>query len=178
MEAQVSQCRTFLALCSVLALAACSSSADPTAPAPVIISITPASGASGVSPTAPIAVTFSHPMQAGMEMNVALHEGSVTGAAVTGSATWSTDRRTLTFTPATPLASATTYVLHLAPTLVATTGQRVDHGGCTALGGQRVTSTMMGNGMMGGSATGPGMMGDGWRMADGAHGMIFMFTTA
>jgi hypothetical protein len=46
--------------------------------------------------------------------------------------------------------------------------------------GQWATSSMMGGSMMGGSMTGgaAGMMGAGWRHANGTYGMVFSFTTA
>ena len=145
---------------------------------PTILSVIPAQGASGVSPTAPVTVTFSHAMMPGTETYVALHEGSVSGPAVAGASTWSGDRQTLTFLPATPLQPARTYVLHVAPTMTTAAGRRLDHAGCAALGGQSVTSGMMdGSGMMGGTM-GSGMMGAGWQAAGASHGMAFTFSTA
>lgn len=138
-----------------------------TAPGPVVVSISPNSGATGVSPTSSVVVTFSQPMMRNMEASVILHESSITGASVAGSATWSADRQTLTFVPAAPLRSASTYVLHLAPTMMSESGARLDHAGCTRLGGATVTGGMMGG----------GMMGSGWEM-NGSYGMSFVFTTA
>ncbi len=158
----------------LLPLAACAR--DPVGandPRPVVLSVSPANGETGVSAAGPVVVTFSHSMMAGMQLNVVLHEASVTGSAVAGTATWSTDRRTLSFVPSSPLKSATTYVLHIAPTLRAASGQALDHGSCAALGGRNVTSGMMSGGMPGG-----GMMGEGWQMAEGSYGVIFSFTTA
>ena len=113
-----------------------------------------------------------------MERNVVLHEGSITGPAVAGGATWSADRQTLTFVPAAPLRSSTTYVLHLAPTMMAQSGARLDHAGCSALGGTTVTSGMMGHETMGGGMMEGGMGGSGWDMMNGSWGMSFVFTTA
>lgn len=167
----------------VTATACSSSSTGPQGAAPTVLAIAPANGASAVSVTTPVVVNFSQAMMQGMEMYVVLHEGSVTGAAVAGTPTWSADRKTLTFTPATPLKPGSLYVLHLAPTMMAAGGEQVDHSACTALGGQNVTTTMMGGattggGIMGGGAMGSGMMGSGWQMANGSYGMIFSFTTA
>lgn len=172
----------FLALSVIAAGAGCAS--DPGGPgslAPTVVSVAPAAGATGVGTTAPIVIGFSHAMLQGMETNVVLHQGTVTGPAVAGTWTWSGDRRTLTFVPSAPLEAATTWVLHLAPTLTSAMGEPLDHGACAGLGGQGVTSGMMGGGMPGGmmrDSMGPGMMGAGWRMAGGGYGMIFTFTTA
>ena len=173
-----------LAIVSVFAATACSSSSTSPQGAPAtVLAIAPANGAAAVSVTTPVVVTFSQAMMQGMEMNVVLHAGSVTGAAVGGTPTWSADRKTLTFVPSAPLQHGAVYVLHLAPTMTAANGQQVDHSACTALGGQNVTSAMMGGtttggGMMGGGSMGPGMMGSGWQMANGSYGMFFSFTTA
>jgi hypothetical protein len=164
----------YAVLLSLGPLAACAT--DPVGandPRPEVLSVSPSNGETGVSTAGPVVVTFSHPMMAGMEMNVVLHEASVTGPSVVGTATWSTDRKILFFVPTTALKSATTYVLHIAPTLRAANGQVLDHGSCASLGGRSVTSGMMGGGMPAG-----GMMGGGWQMAEGFYGVIFSFTTA
>lgn len=173
--------KTFAAFGGVVLLAAaCSDSATSVAidPAATVVSVTPANAAGGVNLGAPVVVTFNRPMMSGMEMLVVLHEGSVTGAAVAGSYAWSSDRSTLTFTPAAALRSKTSYVLHLAPDLRTSSGQRLNHQGCTSLGGRNVNQGMMGGGMMNNGAMGPGMMGKGWRALSGSYGMIFTFTTA
>ena len=164
----------------VLLAAACSDSATSVAidPAATVVSVTPANAAGGVNPAAPVVVTFNRAMMSGMEMLVVLHEGSVTGAAVVGSYAWSSDRSSLTFTPAAALRSKTSYVLHLAPDLRTSSGQRLNHQGCISLGGRNVNQGMMGGGMMNNGAMGPGMMGNGWRALSGSYGMIFTFTTA
>ena len=149
--------------------------------------VIPASGATNVDRAAPITISFSSGMMTAMEKLVVLHEGSVTGPAVAGTATWSTDRTTLTFTPANPLKSNTVYVLHLSPHLLDSKGDTVNFAACaTAVGGRPVPSSMMkgssgmmdgGNGMMGGSN---GMMGSGWQPGSGTwgYGMTLTFTTA
>lgn len=142
-----------------------------------VVGVVPASGASAVSRTAPVVVTFDHSMMQGMEMNVVLHEGSVTGAVVQSSAGWSPDRRVLTLLPSAPLKASSVYVLHLAPTIVSASGQPVNHAACASLGALSVTSGMTGGGMMSGGSMGPGMSGSGWQMANGGYGMIFSFTT-
>jgi hypothetical protein len=131
----------------------------------LVSAVNPASGATNVSPSAPITVTFNHGMMTGMEMRVVVHEGAVTRPAAAGTSAWSSDRRVLTFTPARPLASKTTYVLHLSPDLADSTGDTVNFAACAhALGGNPVPASMMGGsyGMMGGSY---GMMG-------GSNGMM------
>lgn len=169
---------TLVVISLVLAGSACSSDGmRTTGPAPVVVSVAPASGATAVDPTSPVVVVFSHGMMRGTEANVVLHEGSVTGPVVAATSTWSVDGTTLTLAPWTPLRAATTYVFHLAPTMMSDAGGRLDHGACTELGGQSVTSDMVGRGMMGGGRMGGGMMGDGWAM-NGSYGMTFVFTTA
>ena len=146
----------------------------------LVRNVVPASGATNVDPRAPIIVTFSSGMMTAMEKLVVLHEGAVTGQAVAGTATWSTDRTTLTFTPANPLKSNTVYVLHLSPYLSDLNGNTVDFAVCaSAVGGRAVPSSMMRalSGMMGGRN---GMMGSGWQPGSGAwgYGMTLTFTTA
>lgn len=167
-------------------LTGCGTAASPAAPrspagAAEVVSISPANAATGVDPARPLVVTFTRSMMNGMESLVILHEGSVSGSAVSGTFAWSTDRTTLTFTPTMALKRGTMYTLHLAPSLVSADGKPIDLAACTRIGGQYATTTMMGagvqQGMMGG-AWGPGMMGSGWRAADGTYGMVFTFTTA
>jgi hypothetical protein len=173
---------------AIAALAACSGTAGittadskVTADSTIVLALAPANATTGVDLARPIVVTFNRPMMAGMETLVLVHEGSVTGPVVAGPSTWSIDRTVLTFTPATPLKSHTTYVVHLSPSILGANGHPLDLAACARLGGQSVTSGMMGtatgSGMMGGS-WGPGMMGNGWRAADGTFGMVFTFTTA
>ena len=145
--------------------------------APTVLSVAPTSGATLVDPGTAVTITFSHAMMSGMEALVVLHKGSVTGPAVMAVASWSTDR-SLTLKPSTPLEARTTYVIHLAPALRDSDGAPLNHGACSALGGQRVTSAMMGGGMMSGGSMGPGMMGGGWQPVNGGYGMLFTFTTA
>ena len=145
--------------------------------ASTVLSVAPTNGATSVDPGTPVTITFSHAMMSGTEALVLLHKGSVTGPAVAAVASWSTDR-SLTLRPTTPLEARTMYVIHLAPTVRDSDGTPLNHGGCAALGGQRVTSAMMGGGMMSGESMGPGMMGSGWQPVNGGYGMIFTFTTA
>lgn len=175
-------------LASILALGACSTSGSSlTSPdgvlatdAPTALSVLPAAAATGVDPTKPIVITFNMAMMSGMEMLVVVHEGSVTGPQVTGTPSWSADRRVLTITPATTLKAKTTYVVHLSPSLEGANGKTIDLAQCTKIGGQYVGGGMMGSGaggMMNGT-WGPGMMGAGWQASDGTFGMLFTFTTA
>ena len=178
----------------VAAVFACAGDKNaPTAPrlatsGPLLVrNVIPASGATNVDRRAPITISFSSGMMTGMEKLVVLHEGSVTGPAVAGTAMWSIDRTTLTFTPANPLKSNAAYVLHLSPNLLDSKGDTVDFAACaTAVGGRPVPSSMMkgssgmmggGNGMMGGTN---GMMGSGWQPGSGTwgYGMTLTFTTA
>ncbi|MEP7383144.1 MAG: Ig-like domain-containing protein [Gemmatimonadota bacterium] len=146
--------------------------------AATVLSVSPVQSSAGVDPAAPIVVTFNRGMMAAMERLVVLHEGSVRGAAIAGAYTWSSDRRSLTFRPDTPLRSSTMYVLHLAPDLRTDDGGRLNHEACTSIGGRSVSQQMMGGGMMSAGSMGPGMMGSGWLPISGSYGMVFSFTTA
>lgn len=167
-------------------LTGCGTRVSPTSPstqavAATVVSISPANAMTGVDPTRPVVITFTRSMMNGMEALVVLHEGAVSGAAVGGTFAWSADRTMLTFTPAAPLKRGTMYTLHLAPSLVSADGKSIDLAACTRIGGQYATTTMMGAGAQQGMMTGawgPGMMGSGWRAADGTYGMVFSFTTA
>jgi len=169
--------RVPVALWIGLSAAACSSTAAPTgADAPALLAVVPAEGATAVDPAAPIVLTFTHPMGFGMEQFIDLHVGDVNGPTVPMTATWSTDRTTLTIHPSQPLAHATTYVVHLGGDLMDEDGHELDYGSCQRLGGQKLQANQMGQGSQHGSM-GSGM-GSGWRNADGSYGMIFTFTTA
>jgi len=172
----------------LLALGACGGSATapaagPTAPA-VLASVVPVGGATGVNPSAPITLTFTHAMPAAAPMYVELREGSLTGPQVAGTASWSADGLMLTFTPTAVLKAATTYVLHVGGGMVDAAGDSVDYSECPRYGGQSVTAGMMGlgaGGMGGGMGNGGmanGNTGAGWRGGDGMYGMAFTFTTA
>ncbi|MHB1069920.1 MAG: Ig-like domain-containing domain [Gemmatimonadaceae bacterium] len=167
---------------AALLLAACSSSdtgVNPaTADAPSLASIQPASAATSVSVATPIVVKFSRAMMTGMEMLVVLHEGSVTGAAVACTATWSADRTTLTLVPQAAMKRATTYMVHMSPSLTDSAGHMINMTPGAAMGGQMVSGSMMGGGSMMNGQWGPGMMGAGWQGANGTFGMVFTFTTA
>lgn len=174
-----------MAFAAVVGVCACSGAiaASPSADTPanpasaVVLSVVPANNATNVSPAAPIMLTFNHSMMTGMEFLVLLHEGSVSGPQVAGSAVWSADRHTLTFTPAAPLKLKTSYVLHLSPNLEDIDGQPINFGWCAQyLGGQAPPTGWTMGGMMGNG----GMMGSGWQPGSGmwGYGMIFTFTTA
>ncbi|MHB1863813.1 MAG: Ig-like domain-containing domain [Gemmatimonadaceae bacterium] len=157
------------------AATACGGSAT-TAPATTVTKLTavvPAGGATGVDPTAPIVMSFSHAMRAGAQMYVSLHEGTPTGAGVTGTATWSADSMKLTFMPTAPLKSQTTYALHMGGNMMDNRGDTVDVSPGMQFGGQMATSQMMSGGMMGGTE-----MGAGWQTpGTNTYGMVFTFTT-
>jgi methionine-rich copper-binding protein CopC len=73
---------------------------------PTVSSKTPAAGATGVSPTAPLSVTFSEPVDLATAQ-VGLTDSG--GAKLTGTPTLSTDKKTLTWTPAAALTGGSTY---------------------------------------------------------------------
>lgn len=157
-----------------LAIAACGNAVAPNSRT-VVASVMPTGGSSGVPTGASMTVTFSGPMQGGMEMYAVLHQGSVTGPAVPGSWMWSADRTQLTFTPTMPLQAHTAYTLHMGGGMLDASGAPVDYQPCVdRMGGAWATPTMMGGGMMGDS----GMMGPGWKGSNGMYGMTFTFTTA
>ena len=170
-------------LAASVVLGACGSAVAPAdlgAIAPTLVRITPASATTNVDPTSPVTITFSHPMMTGVEMLVVLHEGTVTGPQVAGTPRWSADRTVLTFTPSATLKAQTIYILHFSPSLQGANGQMINMGAGMTIGGQYVSSGMMGAaaaGMMNGQ-WGPGMMGTGWKASDGTFGMFFTFTTA
>ncbi len=173
-------------LIAALALSACSSANSVGGPAssglgPTVLSVSPSAGAMAVNPSQPVTITFSAAMMTGMESRVVVHENSVRGAQVAGTATWSANRSILTFMPAAPLKPLTTYVIHLSPELTGRNGSRANLGSCLSIGGSQVSSGMMstsvGSGMMNGQ-WGPGMMGEGWRSSDGSFGMYFTFRTS
>lgn len=157
-----------------LAIAACTNAVAPNSRT-FVASVVPAGGSSGIPTGASMTVTFSGPMQGGMEMYAALHRGSVAGPVVPGSWTWSADRMQLTFTPTMPLQAHTAYTLHMGGGMLDASGTPVDYQSCVdRMGGAWATPAMMGGGMMGGST----MMGPGWQGTNGMYGMTFTFTTA
>jgi Big-like domain-containing protein len=172
LKAAILACTTLTA-----ALAACSNT--PTAPAArtSLVAVAPTGGATAVSPTTAVTITFSHAMMPGMQTYADLHSGSVTGPVVSCIATWSGDSTTLTLTPMTPLAHGTMYTLHMGGGMKDATGQTIDMsqygpmmGGDWADGGM-----MTGGGMMN---TNHDEMGPGWQGTNGMYGMIFSFTTS
>lgn len=140
------------------------------------ISVSPAGGATGMAVGSPITLRFSGAMGAGMEQYVDLHLGDLSGAEVAMSFAWSADRTLLTCTPASALASRTTYAIHLGGGMMSAGGIAVDYTTYgPGMGGQWIMGGMM-TGTHGGM--GWGMMGSGWRNANGSYGMVFTFTTA
>ena len=141
-----------------------------------LMSVSPAGGTAGVPVGSPMTFRFSGAMGAGMEQYVDLHRGDLSGPAVAMTCAWSTDRTQLSCTPGSPLASRTTYALHMGGGMMSAGGMAVDyttHG--PGMGGQWIMGDMM-TGTHGGM--GWGMMGSGWRNANGSYGMEFTFTTA
>ncbi len=89
---------------------------------------------------------------------------------------WSPDRTTLTCRPSSPLAHHTTYDIHLGGGMMSAAGGAVDYTTYgPGMGGQWIMGGMMSR-THGGMAW--GMMGSGWRNANGSYGMVFTFTTA
>jgi Big-like domain-containing protein len=167
-----------------LGLGACSGSdtgTAPTGPEPgsttVLESVTPAAGATEVSPAGTMTIRFSGPMAAGMQQYVDLHRGDVAGPIVPTSCTMSADLAAITCTPDQPLEQHTRYTLHMGSGMMDGQGHHAEveqHG--MGMGGQPVSGGMMG-GMHGGEPM--GMMGADWSdPGDGHLGMAFDFTTS
>lgn len=135
-----------------------------------LLSVSPQGGATAVATTTDIVLTFSGSMTAGMEQYLALHKGGLTGPTIQISCAWSNSHTTLTCHPGSPLELATRHTIHMGGGMMDASGQRIGmerHG--MSMGGQWVTSDMMGGQT--------GMMGEGWRHANGSYGMAFEFTT-
>ena len=135
-----------------------------------LASVFPAGGSVDVNPAAAIVIEFSHPMMAGMEGYIALHEGDATGAIIQGTWAWSADRSRVTFQPGGALKSATRQTIHVGGGMTDAEGRMIgfgDHG--RHMGGQWATGQMMGGNN--------GTMGSGWQHSNGAYGMVFSFTT-
>src|SRR5512134_842042 len=140
------------------------------------MSESPASGATGVAVGSPITFRFSGAMGSEMEQYVDLHMGDLSGGEVPMSCAWSADRTLLTCTPTSPLASHAMYAIHLGGGMMSADGGAVDYTTYgPGMGGQWIMGGMM-TGTHGGM--GWGMMGSGWRNANGSYGMVFTFTTA
>lgn len=153
--------------------------AEPTA----LLSVQPAGGSVDVSVGAQVVVTFDHGIADGMEEYVDLHKDSLAGPVVDGVWALSSDQTRLTFTPASALEPATTYVIHVGGGMMDEAGEGVDlemYG--MGMGGEWATGSMMTGGsgsMMGGQGGMGGHMGTGWESpSGGTYGMIFTFTTA
>lgn len=161
---------------AALALAACDDSNSPEDQT-VLEEVTPAAGTLDADREGSIVVRFSQSMASGMEQYVDLHQAGVEGPAVPMACELSDDRTTLTCTPEQPLQSGMAYTIHIGAGMMDASGRPVeveDHG--MGIGGQPVTSEMMGN-MHSGQST--GLMGQGWKHpGDGHLGMAFAFETA
>lgn len=142
--------------------------------ATVVTAVAPAGGAVDVDPATPVRITFSGPMQMGMEQYAALHREGVTGPEVPGTWRRVDDGMALEFVPDGPLAAATLHTIHLGGGMMDADGDPVGLDSCvTWHDGQWATEGMMGGGMMGGRS----MMGTGWRGPGSTYGMLYTFTT-
>lgn len=140
-----------------------------------LLEVTPSGGAADVAPDGAITIRFSGPMGMGMEQYVNLHLGTINGAVVPVSCTWSADRTTLTCVPSPALQGQRLYTLHIGTGMMDANGYGVvmeDPG--VRMGGEPVTSGMMA-GMHAGQPV--NAMGAGWRNAEGHFGLAFGFTT-
>ena len=143
-------------------------------------SVSPAGGATSVSPSSAIVVRFDHAMAPAMQGYVTLHHGGVTDSLVPCTRAWSADSLTLTMTPMAMMRDSSQYTIHVGGGMMDAMGDSVSlamHG--TGMGGHWATGTMMnGGGMMGGSGSMAGQeMGMGWAGGNGYYGMVFTFAT-
>ncbi len=93
---------------------------------PTVIATVPADGAAGVSPTAPLTVTFSEAMDITTitAANITLKVTS-SGAAVPGTVSYAAATRIATFTPNSPLAQSTGYTLTVSGAVKDTGGNQM-----------------------------------------------------
>jgi len=140
-----------------------------------LMAVSPVAGATGVPVGSPITFRFSGAMGSGMEQYMDLHMGDLSGAEIPMNCAWSADRTLVTCTPTSPLASRMMYAIHLGGGMTSANGGAVDCTPGLGMGGQWIMGGMM-TGTHGGM--GWGMMGSGWRNANGSYGMVFIFTTA
>jgi hypothetical protein len=143
----------------------------------VFMSVSPQGSTSGVPASTPITFRFGGPMASGMEQYFDMHLGGLDGPVVPMNCGWTADRAVLTCNPAAPLTPRMTYTIHMGGGLRDAQGNPAGydtHG--AMMGGQWIQGGMM-SGLHGGGM-GWGMMGDGWRHANGSYGMAFSFTTA
>ena len=152
------------------------STAPAASQAVILVSVVPMGGETDIDRGSSVSVMFDHPMQDGMEMYAALHEGDVTGPEVQGGWMWSGDRTQMTFTPDQPMMAGAEYTIHLGGGMTGDHGEPVDfesHG--PGMGGDWATDDMMNQGgMMGGHDH----MGEGWQHSNGSFGIVFGFTVA
>jgi hypothetical protein len=142
--------------------------------ATMFMSVSPAGGATGVSISTGITVRFSQRMGVGMEQLVDLHEGDTAGPVVPMACGWSGDRTTITCQPTEPLKHQARYTTHLGGGMMDADDHPVTMDPGLQMGGQWLMSNMMGGNHAGMPM---GMMGSGWRGANGGYGMFFPFTT-
>jgi uncharacterized protein len=82
-----------------------------TGPAPTVISVTPAIGATNASRTANITVRYSEPVTGVSTGTVVLRRGGLTGPVVAAVVTYNATTRTATLNPSSTLAAFTTYTV-------------------------------------------------------------------
>lgn len=142
--------------------------------ATALLSVSPAPSATNVPTTGPFVMVFNGAMHSGMEQYVDMHKGDVSGAVMPMTCAWSADQKTLTCNVNAPLASQTTYVLHMGAGMTGSSGGVINMTAGRMMGGIDVTSGMM-NFSHGGQST--SMMGSGWLGTGGWYGMTFSFRT-
>ena len=134
--------------------------------ATILESVAPAGGATGVSPTASVVITFSSATRSGMEFYVSIHQGTVTGPTVTHAATWSPDHSTLILTPDSSLTAGKPYTIHIGGGIVDKFGNAIDMAQKgPSLGGQWA------------NADNSSETGVGWLGSNGHYEMLFTFST-
>ena len=149
-----------------------SNNPSPNASVVTLVAVSPAGGATAVSPGTMLTMRFSGPMMAGMEQYVDLHDGSMAGPVHPMTCSWSADRTTLTCQPATPLQDGATYTLHIGAGMMSAAGGHVDDSPGLEMGG-----AWMMDGMHAGQPM-TMMSGGDWRGSNGSYGMAFTFQTS
>jgi len=162
-----------LAALALTGVACSNNTTAPNSAATSVVSVSPQGGATNVSTGTSVMATFSRAMRPAMQQYMALHRDSLRGPLVSVTMSWSADSTMLTMMPSAPLAAGTHYVLHMGGGMLDARGDSINYSNCPGFGGQWVTSSMMGGGMMGGGSE----MGSGWMGGNGDYGMEFPFTT-
>ncbi len=170
------QVAAILACSTTLFTVACNDNNAPADTGTTLTAVSPVGGATTVTPTAPIVLTFSAPMAQGMEAYMDVHQGTTAGPVMPMSCTWSGDRTSLTCTHAAPFDHGAMYTIHIGCGMMDSDDMPIDMDAY----GHRMGGDWLQPGMMGGMHAGQPIngMGPGWHGSNGSYGMMFTFTTS